>query len=48
MDLAKLKGVGAALTEWGQQASQGVQQHPLFFAAGLGFLLLTWSHFKGD
>jgi hypothetical protein len=48
MDTAKLQAFGdraqALMTELGQ----GVQAHPIFFGVGLLFLLLTWSHFKGE
>jgi len=48
MDTAKLQAFGERAQALVMELEHGVQAHPIFFGVALLFLLLTWSHFKGD
>lgn len=48
MNLETVRAFGGQVVALTAQVGHGIQQHPLIFGGGLLFLLLTWSHFKGD
>ncbi len=48
MNVETVGAFGGQVVALTTRAGHAIQEHPLAFGAALLFLLLTWSHFKGD